>query len=68
MDNVAKLLPLDRDAQVDKTMSSSRTILRGIPTQVILNANSSASLLPFMGGKAAKIQQASRKRATPFAV
>jgi len=55
MKSVASNLSADRDGIEITRTSSSGVGLHGIPAQVILDADSSASLLPFMGGKGANL-------------
>ena len=57
MNNNARMLPADLGGIEDKPTSIATSTLHGVPAQVILDANSSTSLLPFMGGKAANLHR-----------
>ena len=57
MNNNARLLQADRAGVVDEATSTPETSLHGIPTQAILSAKSSGSLLALMGGKAANLHR-----------
>ena len=55
MHDILEMLPADLDRVEDKPTSTTQPACQGIPAELILDANSSESALPFMGGKAANL-------------
>ncbi len=61
MNNILNMLPADHDGVDGKPTATPAAALRGYPAQLVLDANSSASLLPFMGGKAANLYRLTKQ-------
>ncbi len=55
MYDILEMLPADFDGVEDKPTSTAQPACHGNPAELILDANSPDSLLPFMGGKAANL-------------
>jgi pyruvate,water dikinase len=55
MYDILEMLPADLDGVEGKPTSTTQPACQRIPAELILDANSSESALPFMGGKAANL-------------